>query len=369
MDERVERCQAAQREMLARGVDFLLLAPSSDLLYLTGIADEPSERLMALLLPAEGEAQIIVPRLEAEKVGALVPFAALKVWEETEDPISLVRAAVESRGRPAPTIAVGDQTWALTLLRLQEALPRARYVPAGALLSSLRLIKSPAEVQLLREAARRADEAYVRLLAEPLLGLSEREVADIIGRHLRAAGLEKVSFVIVGSGPNGANPHHWGGERRLAAGDTVVLDFGGTYEHYQSDITRTICIGEAAPEVIEVHERVREAQEAAFQAVRPGATAGDVDATARAYLAAAGLGRFFTHRTGHGLGLDLHEEPYIVSGSDVVLREGMVFSIEPGVYLPGRFGVRVEDIVVVTASGAERLNNAPRDLAVVGTRV
>jgi Xaa-Pro aminopeptidase len=365
--EHERRCLAAQLEMAGYGFDFLLVAPSSDLTYLTGVADEPSERLMMLVLRLTGQPALVVPRLEAEKVSSLVPFASLHVWEETESPFTLVASLLGEDGLARPTVAIDEHMWAGTLLGLQAVLPGANYRRANPLLSSLRVIKSRAEVELLRSAAAKADVAYGRLLREPLVGLAEVEVADLVGRHLRAAGLEKVSFVIVGSGPNGAKPHHWGGDRRLAVGDAVVLDFGGTYRHYQSDITRTVVVGAPATDLANVHRLVREAQEAAFQAVKPGVSAGQVDAAARQRLAAAGLGEYFIHRTGHGLGLDLHEEPYIVAGNDLPLREGMVFSLEPGVYLPGRFGVRVEDIVVVTATGAERLNNAPRELAVIGT--
>jgi Xaa-Pro aminopeptidase len=185
---------------------------------------------------------------------------------------------------------------------------------------------------------------------------------------MRRAGLEKVSFLIVGSGPNAALPHHEPGERLLQGGDLVVLDFGGTYRHYQSDMTRTVAIGEVPAEARRLHEEVRQAQELAYLAVRPGVAAQEVDLAARRHLMAAGLGDRFTHRTGHGLGLDVHEEPYIVQGSRLLLREGMVFSVEPGAYVPGEFGARVEDTVVVTAEGAERLNHSPRELLTVAGR-
>ncbi len=365
-DEYQRRCLAVQQAMAAHGIDYLVVTPSSDLIYLTGIDVEAHERLLALILPPAGRPVLLLPRLEATKLAGLAPFAVREVWEDADDPVVLAAGLLGAGGSERPVVAVGEQMGAGVLLRLQAALPLARFVRGQPLLAEQRLIKSPAEIDLLRAAARFADEAFVRLLRERLVGKTELAVADLLSRLLLRRGLEKVSFVIVGSGPNGAAPHHVAGERRLAEGDVVVLDFGGTHRHYQSDITRTISIGEPPPDVVRVHELVCQAQEVAFRTVRPGVTAGEVDEAARRHLAAAGLGEYFIHRTGHGLGLDVHEEPYIVQGSRLPLREGMVFSIEPGVYLPGRFGVRVEDIVVVTAAGAERLNNATRELVTVG---
>jgi len=364
--EHERRCLAAQRAMATRGVDCLVVAPSSDLIYLAGIAVEPSERLLALVLLPFGPPTLVLPRLEATKLAEVAAFASLAVWEETEDPVALVARLVTSLGADSPVVAVGERTFAGTLLRLQRALPEATFVSADAILAELRLIKSPAEVALMRAAGAMADEAYVHLLGEKLSGRTETEVADLLAGLLRRAGQESVSFVIVGSGPNSAAPHHAPGGRRLAPGDVVVLDFGGTHEHYQSDMTRTIAVGEPPSAAKRVYELVAQAQEVAFRTVRPGVTASEVDAAARAHLTAAGFGDLFIHRTGHGLGLDVHEEPYIVAGNPLPLREGMVFSIEPGVYLPGEFGVRVEDIVVVTADGAERLNNAPREFFSLG---
>ena len=364
VEEYERRCREAQRALAARGADFLLVAPSSDLLYLSGYAGEPSERLIALLLPASGRPTLITPQFEAPRVAATAPFAAVSAWADAEDPAALVARQVRAAGKVRPVVAVGEKTWAGTLLRLQWELPEASFITAQPLLAELRQVKSPGEIELLRTAAAMTDEAFARLLERPLAGRTEAEVRDLLGGEMRRAGLETVSFLIVGSGPNSALPHHDPGERRLQAGDVVVLDFGGTYRHYQSDMTRTIAIGRPRAEVRRVHEQVRQAQEMAYRAVRPGVTAEEVDATARRHLTAAGLGERFSHRTGHGLGLDVHEEPYIVQGNRLPLREGMVFSVEPGAYLPGNFGVRVEDIVVVTAEGAERLNNAPRDLSV-----
>lgn len=365
--EHERRCQNARREMTARGVDFLVATPSSDLIYLTGIAAQPSERLLAFVLPASGQPVLVLPRLEAGRMEQAVPFATRAVWDDTEDPVARAAAVLSAGTGGKPVVAVGDQTWAATVLAFQAALPGATFVAAGPLMSALRVVKSPAEVALLRTAAGMADEVFARLLSEPLLGKTEAEVAYVVERLLREAGQAQASFIIVGSGPYSAAPHHEPGERRLAPGDAVVFDYGGTFGHYQSDITRTIFLGPPSAAMRRVYEQVAAAQEAAVRAIRPGITAGAVDAVARGHLESAGLGGYFVHRTGHGLGLDVHEEPYIVAGSDLPLREGMVFSVEPGAYLPGQFGVRVEDIVVVAEAGAERLNHARRDVVVKET--
>ncbi|MHB1005355.1 MAG: M24 family metallopeptidase [Chloroflexota bacterium] len=360
--EHERRCQAAQREMAALGIDYLVVTPSSDLIYLSGIASEPSERLLAFLLPSAGKPALVVPRLEAHRLAEAVPFAERLIWEETDDPVALLSRALDSGDNSHPVVAVGDQTWSLTLLRLQATLVGARFLPAGQLLGALRVCKSPGEVELLRQAGAMTDEAFARFISQPLAGKTEVEVAVLLSRLMREAGLESISFCIVGSGPNSAKPHHEPGQRRLVEGDTVVCDFGGTYRHYQSDMTRTLFVGTPPPAVSRVHAAVAEAQEAGYRAVRPGTLARAVDAAARDRLEAAGLGEYFIHRTGHGLGLDVHEEPYIVGDNPLLLREGMVFSVEPGAYLQGQFGVRVEDIVVVTDTGAERLNHSRRDL-------
>jgi Xaa-Pro aminopeptidase len=226
-------------------------------------------------------------------------------------------------------------------------------------------VKDDEEVELLRTVALAADEAFADLLELPFAGRRELDVADVVRERLVERGHETTDFAIVASGPNGASPHHGAGERTIESGDAVVLDFGGTREGYYSDITRTVFVGEPQEEHRAVYEVVRSAQQAAFDAVRPGATAQEVDRAARGVISEAGYGERFVHRTGHGIGLDLHEPPYIVEGNETLLEPGMTFSDEPGIYLPGRFGVRIEDQVVVTTNGAERLNEASRELTVV----
>jgi D-alanyl-D-alanine dipeptidase len=281
-------------------------------------------------------------------------------WRDGEDPYRLV-AGVLGAGR----YAVTDQTWASHLLALEDATVDCRFVASGRVLPLLRAVKDADELALLRAAGASADAVFDEIVRQPFAGRRELEVAADLDRLLRGQGHERVDFTIVGSGPNAASPHHAAGERVISAGDAVVLDFGGVRQGYCSDITRTVFVGEPDQEQLRVYEVVRAAQQAAFESVRPGVAAQDVDRAARAVIEAAGYGDRFVHRTGHGIGMEVHEPPYIVEGNGTVLRAGMTFSDEPGIYLPGRFGVRIEDQVAVTAEGAERLNDASRELAIV----
>jgi Xaa-Pro aminopeptidase len=255
--------------------------------------------------------------------------------------------------------------WAAHLLRLEAAIPDAEFVAAGPVLGAIRAVKDDQEIGLLKRAARAADEAFNRILGTRVEGASETDVAGRLAELLVATGHDAAAFTIVGSGPNGASPHHEAGHRQLQQGDAVVMDFGGRTGGYHSDLSRTVAVGEASGELPHVHEIVREAQEAAFRTVRPGVPAQDVDRAARRVIEDAGFGGRFIHRTGHGIGLEEHEPPYIVEGNEEPLHPSMCFSIEPGIYLPGEFGVRIEDIVTVTEDGGQRLNLASRDLEVV----
>jgi len=264
----------------------------------------------------------------------------------------------------ASAVAVSDGMLALHLLGLQRELTRASFRPAGPVVAELRVRKDAGEIEALARAGRADDEAFRRIALERLEGRSEEDVARSLRAHLVEAGHDEALFWIVGSGPNGASPHHEPAGRTLRRGEPVVLDFGGRAGGYCSDMTRTVTLGEPDdPEVREVYAVVAEAQEAAFRAVKPGMAAEDIDRAARDVIDEGGYGQAFIHRTGHGIGLDEHEEPYIVAGNGAPVEPGMCFSIEPGVYLAGRFGVRIEDIVVVTDDGAQRLNHAPRELA------
>ncbi len=358
-----ERMERAQAELARQGVDLLVAGASSDLRYLTGYAGHTSERLSLLLLPRQGEPAYVVPALEAPGLARQRDLFAVHPWEETQDPAALV--AELARGMGAATVAVGDQLWSVFLLRLQAALPGARWVEAGPVLRPLRMVKDGREIELLREAARRTDDAWEEFITQPLAGQTERQALDRLLALTHARGLGP-GFGLCASGPHSASPHHQTGDRVIEPGDAVVFDWGGTLEGYCSDVTRTVAAGEPSAEFRRVYGVVLDANEAALTAVRPGAPCEDVDLAARAVIEDAGYGPFFIHRVGHGLGLDIHEEPYLVGGNDLPLASGMVFSDEPGIYLEGRFGVRIEDAVVCTDDGGVRLNEATRELTVVG---
>ena len=346
----------------AGGLDALLLTPGPDLRYVTGYDAHQLERLTCLVVPAEGEPALIVPRLELAAARAAIsqPLQMLP-WGETEDPFALVA----SRLGGARTVGLSDRMWALFTLRFREVLPGARQVLASSVLSDLRIRKSPAEVGALRAAGQAIDRVHAQVPGWLKPGVSERAVGSRIANAILAEGHVQVDFTIVASGPNAASPHHEVSDRILREGDVVVVDIGGTMPSgYCSDSTRTYALGSAPPDFIAYYSVLREAQEAACQAVRPGVTCESVDAAARSLIEAAGYGEQFFHRTGHGIGLETHEDPYIVSGNDLPLEPGMTFSIEPGIY-PGPHGARIEDIVVCTRDGVERLNLSPRDLVIV----
>jgi D-alanyl-D-alanine dipeptidase len=305
----------------------------------------------------------VVPKLEAPRARAAAPGVDIREWSETEDPIPLVASLVPTGGG----LALDDRMWAAFVLRLQAALPGRGFEPASALTVPLRSRKDEAEIAALRAVSEAADRTFMHLKERPFARRREREIASDIAELLRKEEHAEVSFTIVASGPNGASPHHDSGDRVIAAGDAIVLDFGGVREWYCSDITRTVHVGPAVDaEVRRVHDVVLRAQEAGYRAAREGTSASAVDAAARAVIDEAGYGAYFIHRLGHGIGLDGHEHPYLVSGNNERLEPGMAFSIEPGVYLPGRFGVRIEDIAYISPSGkAEPLNQADRALAIV----
>jgi Xaa-Pro aminopeptidase len=343
------------------GIGALLLTPGPDLRYLTGYDTHQSERLTCLVVPADGQPFLVTPELEMRSVLAS-PAGALGLdivgWDETDDPYAMVAGRL---GHPE-TAGLAGQMWAMMVLRFRDALPGTKPVLASAALRGLRIRKTPAEIAALRAAGEAIDRVHRRVPEWLRPGRTEREVAADIAGAITAEGHARADFVIVASGPNAARPHHEPSGRVLAAGDVVVVDIGGTMPSgYCSDCTRTYAIGEPPPEFTAYYQVLREAQEAACAAVRPGASAEAVDAAAREPITAAGYGAYFVHRTGHGIGLETHEDPYIVSGNTEALVPGMAFSVEPGIY-PGPHGARIEDIVVCTADGCERLNNATREL-------
>lgn len=358
-DARIGRARARMAEL---GVDVLLLSVGPDLPYLTGYEAMPLERLTMLVLPRDADAVLVVPRLEAPRVED--PPAALRVepWEETDDPVAIV---AEHAGAAAE-VAVGDHTWARFVLALQHALHGARFRPASEVTSMLRAVKDDTEIDALRRAADAVDGIAQEMRTRPFAGRTEHDVHRELVELMLDAGHERANFAIVASGPNAASPHHDPTARVITAGDVVLCDFGGTMHGYCSDITRMFVVGAPSAEVRDAYAVLVDAQEAGVQAARTGVACADVDAAARAVIADAGLGEHFVHRTGHGIGMEAHEDPYIVAGNTAPIAAGNAFSIEPGIYLEGRFGLRLEDIVVADDDGPRRLNHAPRDLAVVG---
>jgi D-alanyl-D-alanine dipeptidase len=358
------RMRRAAEAADAAGLAGLLIAPGPDLVWLTGYRPGETERLTLLVLRAGHDPVLVVPTLEApdaaEAAGA--PALTLRDWTDGKDPYEAAASLLRGDGR----YGISDNAWAMHLLGLRERLPDVGQVALTRALPMLRAVKDAAELERLAAAGAAADAAYEEILKVPFAGRRESEVSADLADLLRRFGHVQVDFTIVASGPNGANPHHEAGKRVIEHGDMVVLDFGGLKYGYGSDTSRTVHVGEPTDEERRVHDLVRSAQEAGFRAVGPGVACQEVDRAARAVIADAGYGEYFIHRTGHGIGVTTHEPPYMIEGEEQPLVPGMCFSVEPGIYLPGRFGVRIEDIVTVTKDGGRRLNNTSREMAVVG---
>jgi len=360
-----DRISRAADEVGARGIDALLVTPSPDYAYLLGYHAPALERLTCLIIRAEGEPVLLLPRLEEplarHELGSLADEIHLVPWDETDDPIRLVQTIVAGSLR----VALQDQMWARFALRLRAVLDPAELVEAGPTMSALRRIKTPEEVERLRAAAASADAAMRAILGERLSGRTEAEVSRHIRGLLVAEGHDDAGFAIVASGPNAASPHHEAGERVIEVGDALVLDIGGTRAGYCSDTSRTAFVGEPDPDFAALHAVLRQAQAAACEAVIPGVACSEIDDVARRIIDEAGYGEAFIHRTGHGIGMETHEEPYIVSSNPEPLQVGHAFSVEPGIYIPDTWGARIEDIVVCTDGGGERLNTTSTELYVV----
>ncbi len=360
-----ERLRQAADAARAAGLGALLLTPGPDLRYVTGYDAQQLERLTCLALPANGDPFLVVPRLElpAAQASPAGGFGLEMIpWDETDDPYGLVARRLGQ----VSSVGLADRMWAMMVLRFRAALPAARQGLASAALRGMRSRKSAAEVAALREAGAAIDRVHAAVPGWLRPGRTELEVAADVAAAISEEGHVRADFVIVASGPNAASPHHEPSGRVLQPGDAVVVDIGGTMPSgYCSDCTRVYAIGGPPGEFLRYYEVLRDAQEAACAAVRPGVTAEAVDAAARVPITEAGYGPEFVHRTGHGIGLETHEDPYIVAGNAEPLEPGMAFSVEPGIY-PGPHGARIEDIVVCTEQGYERLNHVTRELVVVG---
>lgn len=361
-DRYLHRLERAGRESAAQGYAALVVGPSPDLTYLCGYAPMPFERPTLLVVRPDADPVLLVPALE-RPLAAAAPLGgrlSLVSWHDGDDPYAVAAGVLPSNGR----VAVGDRLWASHVLGLQTA-SSATFAPGSPVLGRLRAVKDPDELDALRRAGAAADAAFRDVCGIGFERRREDEIADELAALLVRHGHARAEFTIVASGPHGASPHHEAGDRVVRRGDAVVLDFGGELDGYFSDTSRTVVVGAAPDGFHEVYDLVRDAQEAAVRVVRPGVTAEEIDRVARDRIAAAGFAERFLHRTGHGIGLEVHEPPYLVAGNDARLEPGMTFSVEPGVYLEGRFGVRIEDIVVVTEDGVDRLNVSTRELLVV----
>ncbi|MFF1392339.1 aminopeptidase P family protein [Streptomyces sp. NPDC058287] len=363
-DDYKARMERAARSAADAGLAGVLVAPGPDMVWLTGYSPTAdTERLTMLVLAPGQEPVIVVPTLEAPDAAKAVGADALTLrdWTDGKDPYAVTAPLLDVSGR----FGISDNAWAMHLIGLQKALPDTSYASLTEAMPMLRAVKDAAELERLTAAGEAADATYEEIKKVPFAGRRETDVAGDLADLLRQFGHSQVDFTVVGSGPNGANPHHEAGERVIENGDMVVLDFGGLKHGYGSDTSRTVHVGEPTAEEQRVHDVVREAQAAGCAAVEPGAACQDVDRAARAVITEFGYGQYFIHRTGHGIGVTTHEPPYMIEGEEQPLVPGMCFSVEPGIYVPGRFGVRIEDIVTVTEDGVRRLNSTSRDMAIV----
>jgi Xaa-Pro aminopeptidase len=357
------RVASVRRAMERRSVDVVLLSVGADLPYLTGYTAMPLERLTMLVLPRQGDAVLVIPRLEAPRVVEHPDVFTLHPWNETEDPVAIVAKLM---GTPS-VAAIGDRTWAQFLIELTTLRPVARFERASSVVGAVRMRKDAAEIEALARAAAAADRVATQLQRGEiaLAGRTEAQVSADISARLLAEGHDKVNFAIVAAGSNAASAHHEPSSRVITAGEVVLCDFGGTMAGYCSDITRCVSLGPPSTEVAEAYAVLKAAQRHAVQSALVGRPCQEVDDAARSVISDAGYGEFFVHRTGHGIGLDEHEDPYIVAGNQRPLEAGHAFSIEPGIYVPGQFGLRLEDIVVATETGPRSLNLVDHDLIVL----
>jgi Xaa-Pro aminopeptidase len=370
--QRRVRLDAVRDEMRRAGIAGLVLSQGADMPWLCGYTASPHERPTLLVIPLDEAPILYVPQLERALVPNIDDVVRVEAWAETEDPIARAARFIEATANASGRFAISDRAWATIVLSFQAELPEAQWVRSSSVVAKLRSVKDPSEVSALRDAAEAADRVAGALQDGRihLLGRSETAVSADVGAHLIENGHTSVTFSIVASGPNSSSPHHNPDQRRIERGDLVLLDFGGTFVvegdvAYCSDMTRMMSVGEPSSKIRDCYDVLVAAHGQALRQARPGVTAESVDDAARSVIQEASMGEHFIHRTGHGIGLEAHEDPYIVHGDTTALVPGHTFSVEPGIYFDGEFGMRLEDIVVVTESGCEPLNNAARDLVVV----
>jgi Xaa-Pro aminopeptidase len=361
--EFAERRKKLQAQLARDKVDLMAVAPTPNMMYLLGFAPKYDERL-CLLLATPNDTRLIVPHLNADQVESHTGMKAIR-WTDEQGPAGALSQALDELGLESNSVLAADDTMhASDLIQLMDQAKPARTMAGDSIMSRLRMLKSDNEIELLAKAAAQADRAMAAGVEACKPGATEREVADAIRNAFTSDGADEMGFAIIASGPHGAYPHHHSGERKLQVGDTIILDIGATLNGYKSDITRVVQLGEPSAEVKRAYAAVLEGNTRGREAVKPGVKAQDVDRATREPIATAGLGEYFFHRTGHGLGIEEHEPPWISSVSETVLEPGMVFSVEPGVYLNGKFGIRIEDIVVVTKDGSRNLTGFPHEMVI-----
>lgn len=349
--------------MKKNGVKAIVLSPSMNMFYTTGFNTFPGERLLVSILDENGEVIFIAPKMYEQEIREKGVFDRIITWDDSQDPKAILDAICIEKGYAESTIAIEDTMWFNVFEKIYGSFRQARFVKASGLIGELRKYKAADEAEKMREASRLAEKALGEVIPVIRAGMKEIQVRELLEAEMKNQGLASPAFdTIIGSGPNSALPHYTAGDKVLNLGDSIVIDFGGMYQGYCSDMTRTVMLGKATEEYREVYEAVKGANMRAIEAVKPGMKASEIDAAARSYITGKGYGDYFIHRTGHGIGMEVHEEPYISNISNTVLQPGMVFSIEPGIYLPGKFGVRIEDLVMVTETGVEVLNKFSKEL-------
>jgi Xaa-Pro aminopeptidase len=347
--QRLNRLRTVLRD---QGIDSLILTPGAGMRYIAGFSTEGHERLICLIVPKNGDCVFITPALNADQVRTNpAGFADVRAWNDEEGWAPTVRKAASDLGLNGQVIAVDPLMHARFLLGFEEIVSNAKFRSAGDLLGDARIAKDAEEIAAMKRAAQITDEIIPVAFAACVPGVSELDVQLAMEGAIYGRGAELSFNPIIGTGSNSALPHHHTGSRKLSTGDVVVLDFGAALDGYHGDITRTVAIGQASDEAKRVYEVVYAAHMAALNAAREGVTCESVDSAARGVIEEAGYGQYFIHRTGHGIGLEVHEYPNMVAGNKQILKPGMCFSIEPGIYLTDKFGVRLENIVTIAEGG------------------
>ncbi len=357
IDARIKR---ARHLLETHGVDAVVITSTANFFFFTETWINPHERLLSFVIRKTGDPVILAPKMhENDMVGSSVETL---LWNDGENAMALLAKCIPEKG-----VVSIDSLWpSQNLISLMRHRPQLTFIDSTRILGELRLRKDQHELALLRKAGEVADGVMQQIIAKIVPGMREIDVVEELKNLWTKEGVDEVSFnPIIGAGANGAQPHHQSGQTTIKSGDMVVIDMGGVINHYCSDMTRTIAIGEVTPQMKDVYEVVHRAHEAGAKAVKPGVLLGEIDHIARTVIKEAGYGSYFIHRTGHGLGIEVHEEPYVYSGNQQPIETGMVFSIEPGIYLPGQFGVRIEDIVIATETNCESFNNFTKELLVV----